>query len=358
MRAIVDCTPLLLRSAGVKTYLFHLFSNLRRLHGADVRAFPPFRALGELDLEGSAVRGFPAKAAIGLVLAANRLPLPLLDVFARGADLFHTSNIVRNPPRRTRLTATIHDLTCWIMPELHTAANVAADRDFAERVLRRADRLVAVSESSRADAARHLGLDPNRIDAIHHGVDETFFTALPDKRPKPYVLTVGTVEPRKNLPRLLDAWASIKPSLREQFDLVVAGPEGWESPATFARLRREAVYLGYIANQQLPTLTAGATVFVYPSLYEGFGFPLAQAMACGVASVTSNASSMPEVAGGSAVLVDPRSASEIGAAIERLLTSPSERERLGAMGRARAQKHFRWERCARETWRLFERACG
>jgi glycosyltransferase involved in cell wall biosynthesis len=358
VRVFVDCTPLLLRSAGVKTYLYHLFAALRQLRGDQVRSFPPFRGLAELDHQRSAVRGFPSKAAIGLAVLANRIDLPVLDLFARGADLFHTSNIVRNPPRRSRLTATIHDLTCWIMPELHTAANVAADRDFADRVLRRADKLVAVSEATRADAVRHLGLDPDRIHAIHHGVDEAFFTAPPGRRAKPYVLALGTLEPRKNLVRLLDAWAMLRPSIREEHELVIAGPPGWESAATMERIRREATYIGYVADGALPSLVAGATVFAYPSLYEGFGIPLAQAMACGVACVTSNVSSMPEVAGGAAALVDPRSVAEIASALDRLLTSPSERARMGAAGRVRAAERFRWERCARETWSVFERACG
>jgi glycosyltransferase involved in cell wall biosynthesis len=115
-------------------------------------------------------------------------------------------------------------------------------------------------------------------------------------------------------------------------------------------------YLGYVPEQDLPGLTAGATVFVYPSLYEGFGLPLGQAMAAGVPSVTSNVSSMPEVAGDAALLVDPRSPAEMAAAVRRLLESPDLRAALGRNGRARAQR-YTWENCARRSLEFFRRIC-
>jgi glycosyltransferase involved in cell wall biosynthesis len=107
-----------------------------------------------------------------------------------------------------------------------------------------------------------------------------------------------------------------------------------------------------------PSLTAGAAVFVYPSFYEGFGFPVAQAMACGVPVITSAVSSLPEILGEGGVLVDPASTADLSAALSRLLTSASERSRLGSLGRARAERCYRWERCARQTWSFFERACS
>lgn len=365
LNVVMDCTPLLVRSAGVKTYLYHLYENLKQQQGDRIRPFPPFRSLSSLDLEHNATRGFSAKAAVALALGANYLPLPLLNPFGWGSDLFHTSNLIRNPPRNVRLTSTIHDLTCWITPELHHRTNIDLDHQFAERVLRKADRLIAVSEASRQDAARVLGLDPARIETIHHGVDNRFFHTHPEEAwakfsLHTYILSVGTVEPRKNLGRLLDAFETLPAEMRAEFPLVIAGPIGWEKPSLVARLKSTAHvrYLGYVDDADLPSLTAGATVFAYPSLYEGFGFPVAQAMACGVPVVTSNVSSLPEVLGEGGVLVDPRSEAEIASALSRLLTSPAGRTRLGTAGRARAAQCFRWERCARQTWSFFERACA
>jgi alpha-1,3-rhamnosyl/mannosyltransferase len=168
---------------------------------------------------------------------------------------------------------------------------------------------------------------------------------------------VGTVEPRKNLDRLLDAWQSLPASVREQFDLVIAGPDGWQSAATLARLRagaRGVRYLAYVPEPDLPGITAGATIFVYPSLYEGFGFPVAQAMAAGVPVITSNLASLPEVTAGAATLIDPHSLSELRAALQRLLTSPDTCTRLAAAGRIQAQR-FRWDANASRSVEFFER---
>jgi alpha-1,3-rhamnosyl/mannosyltransferase len=139
---------------------------------------------------------------------------------------------------------------------------------------------------------------------------------------------VGTVEPRKNLDTLLDAWRLLKAGVREHFELAIAGPQGWNSSDTMARVRQEATYLGYVPEAELPGLVAGASLFIYPSLYEGFGFPLVQAMAANVAVLSSRTSCLPEIAGEAAVYVDPRSPSEMAAQITRLLESPEE---LGAV---------------------------
>ena len=237
------------------------------------------------------------------------------------------------------------------MPEVHTEGNIRADREFAERIVGHADGLIAVSENTRQDAIRLLGVAPEKIRTIHSGISEAYFSAVPLPRTKPYVLYVGTIEPRKNLDRLLDAWGSLK--LRDEFALIIAGPRGWGSEKTFARIEREALYAGYVREHDLPGLFAGAEAFLYPSLYEGFGFPVVQAMAAGIPVVTSNNSCLPEIAGDAAVFVDAMSVSEIAKAIENVLTTESLRRSLIEKGRARAQM-FRWPTCAAQSKQFFE----
>jgi alpha-1,3-rhamnosyl/mannosyltransferase len=278
-------------------------------------------------------------------------------VLLRGTDVFHAGNLVRRSPGKARLTATIHDLTSWIMPEVHTQSTLRADRTFEERILKRADALIAVSENTRQDAIRLLGVRPERIRTIYSGVPDDYFDATPRRRQKPYVLYVGTIEPRKNLGVLLDAWSAVTPDLREHFDLLVAGPQGWHASAIMARIRSESVYLGYVPETEMPGLIAGATLFVYPSLYEGFGFPIVQAMAANVPVLCSNTSCLPEIAGGAAALVDPRSASEVAAQLSRLLEDPEERSRLARLGRVQAEK-YKWDRCARESLEFFREVAG
>ncbi len=368
MRILIDAVPLLVRSAGVKNYLFHWIAHLRlSLGGGQVRLFPFLDRLPDLDHEASIANPVGTLARQALLYALNLWPNPVAG-WMGPADVFHATKLL-HPPRRMRLTATLHDVTCWLLPEFHQPANVAAEKRFAARVWKPADGLIAVSESTRADAVRVLRLDPDRIQVIYPGVARAYFettsATIAAARLKyglrqPYALYVGTVEPRKNLDRLLDAWQELPVSLREEFLLVLAGPEGWRSAETLARLRRPAAgvrYLGYVPEPDLPGLTAGAEVFVYPSLYEGFGFPVAQAMAAGVPVITSNLSSLPEVTGGAAALVDPRSQAELCGALDRLLTSPAARAQLSQAGHTRAQ-HFRWDACARQSVDFFAKVLG
>src|SRR5580692_961393 len=358
MQILIDATPLLLRSAGVKNYTYYWIQNLwQQARNDRILTLPALTSLGPLDHERSITGAVPTYVHLARVFAANAAPsLPLLRWTMPKADVFHVSNQIRFPPKGVKLTATIYDMTCRLMPELHTAANIQADESLAKNVLARADRLIAISENSRQDAARLLGLDANRIEVIYPGVPEVYFGAQPRPSEQPYVLYLGTIEPRKNVDTLLDAWSGFR--FRSDFDLVIAGASGWAAEKTLARLaaRPPGVrYLGYVPEDELPGLMAGASAFVYPSLYEGFGFPVAQAMAAGVPVITSNTSCLPEIAGDGALLVDPRSAAEIRAALEKLLESPSLRQELRAAGMARAQRDYRWEICARKSLEFFSR---
>jgi len=289
----------------------------------------------------------------------NRTGGVFANITTPKCDVFHISNLLHYPPRRPKLSATIHDLTSWIVPQHQTSIGVRSDKDFARRILARADGLIAVSENTRQDAIRILGINPDKIRVIHLGVPESYFSVRGSAGPgKPYLLFVGTIEPRKNLDTLLSAWASLPTNFRQENQLLIVGMQGWNSKSTMCRLRQMAredkniKYLGYVPEGDLPALVAGAQALVYPSFYEGFGIPVAQAVAAGCPVITSNTSSLPEVAGGAAVLIDPRSVSEIASAIQRVAESPALRESMRSRGLERA-KHFTWERAAMESLRYF-----
>ena len=192
---------------------------------------------------------------------------------------------------------------------------------------------MADSENTRLDAIRILGIPPEKIRVIYLGVPDRYFgvssqevasAADACQLRRPYFLSIGTIEPRKNVDTLLAAWSSLPTSFRDEYELVIVGMPGWRSDATMQRIRDAEAggggvrYLGYVAEPNLPGLTAGATALVYPSLYEGFGLPVAQAMAAGCPVVTSNVSSLPEVAGDAALMIDPLSVSDLAAAIFRM----------------------------------------
>ena len=359
MRVSVDAIPLLLRSAGVKTYVFQWAKALRAERGKHSLELFPYisEELTDCPHEQSVLPAGATLARLALLHAANGSPFPILNALGRRLDVFHASHQLLKPPRNTRVTATLYDMTCWLQPETHTAANVAMAKRFSKSVLAQAAGMIAISENTKVDTIRVLDLAPERIEVIYPGVSDAFFGAAPAARGKPYVLFVGTIEPRKNIDTLLDAYAALPSGLRGEFDLVVAGPVGWGNSSILQRLRSGLAgvdFVGYVPEQDLPGLTAGATAFVYPSLYEGFGLPVAQAMAAGTPVVTSNVSSLPEVAGGSALLVDPRSASEVSAALRRALESEHLRREMSRKGKDRAQE-YRWDVCARKSWKFFER---
>ena len=361
VRVVIDAAPLLIRSAGVKSYLYYWIQALRRAAGNEtIRTCPAVEHWGPLTHEASVTGLWTTAWGLGSLALSNYTPLPVSDWSARGADIFHASTLRRRPPRKSRVTATIHDMTCWLLPELHPAANLRAEHNFAE-LLRRADAAIAVSQSTKEDSVRTLGLRPEKITVIPSGIAPSFFEVTPEEvervrrqygLTRPFVLCIGTIEPRKNLDTLLDAYDSLPPSLRAEFELVIAGPLGWAQPATKARLAHTR-YLGYLPETDVAPLTAAATVFAFPSLYEGFGFPVAQALAAGTPVVTSNVSSLPEIAGDAALLVDPRSTAEVRDALSRLLLSADLRAELARRGRCRAQQ-FRWEECAKKSLQFFE----
>ena len=369
LRIAVDATPLLVRSAGVKGYIWHWIQAMRaRAGSAAIQAFPFMGELPPLRHDRSVYPAVATYPRIAAVHASNKIP-GLIDTLTATANVFHCSNQIRRKPTHCRLTATIHDLTSWSHTSQHLKGTLRLDFDFAERVLKRADGLIAVSDNTRRDAIEYLGIDPDKIRRIYSGVPPVYFNVTAAQTEgarsavgltKSYVLYVGTIEPRKNLDRLLSAWSTLPNDLLSENELAIAGPYGWGSETTMALLQRNPKgvrYLGYVGEEHLPGLTAGALFVAYPSLYEGFGFPVAQAMAAGVAVLTSNTSCLPEIAGDAAVYVDPLSATEMAEALKLLLTSPSLRDRLSAAGRLRAV-NYTWDRCAAESIQFFQELSG
>jgi glycosyltransferase involved in cell wall biosynthesis len=365
MRICIDATSLLLRSAGVKNYIYRWVEAMQRdCPQHEVTTFPLIGGIGDLNHEASVLSLWQTLPRLALLHLVNVRFNPAIDFLTANVDVFHASNQVRNPPRKTKLTGTLYDMTCLLMPQNHTPGNVKAEQNFANRVLKRADGLIAISEHTKRDTVQLLQIDPRKITVIYPGVPDVFFHVGEAQRnaaiekyklTKPFALFVGTVEPRKNIDILLDAYEQLPRDVREQFELIAVGPLGWAAGSTVQRLRNTTGvrHLGYVPEHDLPGITAAAGVFVYPSLYEGFGFPVAQSMAAGVPIITSNVSSLPEVARDAAILVSPQSASELRDAMMRLFTSPSERERLVVRGREIA-KEYTWTNAAVQSARFFE----
>ena len=366
-RILIDYTPSLVRSAGVKTYLHHWIYSLLQQSPDSIFSFPTLPA----DLTHDR-RSVGNASKLLLLKAFNLAPQAIANRFATHFDVLHVSNLLQRIPGRPALSSTLHDCTSWLFPELHLPSQAVADAAFAERVLHPARGLIAVSEATRADAIRLLNLKPEKITVIYPGVPETYrdvkLAAVEAARtayslPSRFFLFTGTIEPRKNIERLLDAWLSLPSDFREEHSLVLAGMRGWKASTTLqrlAQLSRENAgvrWLGYVPESLMPGLTAAALALVYPSLYEGFGFPLVQAMAAGCPVITSNVSSMPEVTAGAALLIDPFSQAEIASAMRQLAENPSLRVNLASAGLERSL-NFTWSKSAERSLQYFSNLAG
>jgi glycosyltransferase involved in cell wall biosynthesis len=292
---------------------------------------------------------------------------PALPSELDGARVIHAPSPVAIPPVRgeQRLVVTVHDLAFRSYPQAYPPTWRYIHGAGFRRALRTADAIIAVSRNTATDLARQGRLDPERIHVVPLAGSLPIGTEDPApilKRlrvPTPFVLFVGTLEPRKNLVRLVRAYRRAARAVPHT--LVLAGPLGWRSGA----IRRElavhgagrVIVTGRVSETDLDALHRGADAFVYPSLYEGFGLPVLDAMARSVPVITSNTSSLPELVGSAAIQISPGSTGELAAALERLLSDEEERSTLGNAGRARARE-YTWERTARATLDVYERVAA
>lgn len=297
--------------------------------------------------------------------AWNLTGRPSLPRSLGGLDMLHTPSPAAVPPPGPgqRLVVTVHDVAFRLFPSMYPAQWRMLYRTGLRRAARKADAIIAVSRHTATDVVRLTRVDPARVHVVPSAVSVPGGDPDPEpalrrlKVPRPYLLFAGTLEPRKNLVRLVRAYR--RAALRVPHALVLAGPLGWRSQPLHRELavpgRGRVLLTGRVPASDLDALYRGADAFCYPSLYEGFGLPVLEAMARGVPVITSNGSSLPEVAGHAAVQVDPRSTRQLSDAIERVLTGRDDAEQLAAMGRERARV-FTWDRTARMTLEVYEAA--
>jgi alpha-1,3-rhamnosyl/mannosyltransferase len=281
-----------------------------------------------------------------------------------GADLLHCPVGVASMRSRVPLVVTVNDVMALEHPDWFTRANALQQRLVLPRALGAAANVIVPSDYTRERLLAQCDVDPWRVEVVPYGVGPAFAPGAADSAALerlgvkgPYVLTVGTLQPRKNLPA---AVAAFERATAEGFPhtLVVAGARGWRDTAVAGMLQHPRIrVVGKVADEQLVELYRGADCLVFPSLYEGFGFPVLEAMACGTPVVCANRTSLPEIAGDAAVLVDPDDSAAFAAALAEVLSSSERREELAAAGLARARE-VSWRRCADLTIAVYQRAVG
>jgi alpha-1,3-rhamnosyl/mannosyltransferase len=345
---------------GIGRYTWELAKRLPAVHGLRVRFYHQGRWIPDpallLNVEQPHIRKTWLERQEPRWLRDTRLKWD-----CRGA-VFHGPNFFL-PPCADIGVATIHDLSVFKYPETHPIERIRQyEREF-DSTISRAAHLIAVSEVMRQEIIAFLGWPANRITTVPNGVSDTFspkatpelfpFLQRYDLKADDYTLCVSTLEPRKKIENLLQAYKHLPQDVRERFPLILAGSPGWLSEALQEEIERCTRqgwlrYLGFAPEADLPALYAGARLFVYPSIYEGFGLPVLEAMASGVPVVTSDRSSLPEVTAGAALLVDPDDVDLLADSIQKGLCDEEWRISASSLGLTVSQG-YSWERCVDET---------
>ncbi len=389
----IDYTAAARQRAGIGRYTRELVTALLALETSEERArqYVLFAATGGLDAQAwrpTLEPGFERQAETRGVRLRTvpltddwlarlwhrlRLPIPI-ETITGALDLFYSPDFVLPPTRRsTRTLLTVHDLSFLRYPEAFVPSLLRYLERVVPRSVARADLVLADSAHTRSDLISLLGAPPEGVRVLYSGVDARFHPGRAQDPPVqgererlevrydlgagPYVLSVGTLQPRKNYVRLIRAFSAMPVTpQRPKLQLVIAGGRGWLYRDIFAEAEKHGDrvrLLGFVDDSDLPALYRNAALLAFPSLYEGFGLPVLEAMACGTPVVCSNASSLPEVAGEAALLVDPLDVDGWGRAIARVLEDADLRRGMVARGLAQAAR-FSWKRAARQLLAAFD----
>lgn len=379
MKIYVEGSPLIKERSGVGQYTKRLVEAMTKASPADEFTIFGFRFFTKPIPQS--VLAAPVQQRFNRLLPGRVYNLlfklglaPPIDLVTTGRpDAVWFPNFVVWPVwrRKTKIIVTIYDISFINYPQFASPANLRYMLRFVPRAIRRADRIVTISESSRHEIAKHYNVSPSRIDIVYPAVDDSEYyprstTNIAAVRtrlglPKKYILFTGTLEPRKNIEGLLSAYSALSEELRQQYSLVLVGGKGWKDESIVGAVNRlcqkgeDIISLGYIADNDLPAIYSGASLFVYPSFYEGFGMPPLEAMACGVPVITADNSSLPEVVGKAGIVVDANDTDHLSAEMARVLNDTKLAASLAEAGLARAKK-FSWQASAEKMLKIIKDA--
>lgn len=369
----LDYTPAHEQGGGIGRYVRELVSALAQLdHNTDYRLFVSgVKDRASLINLGDNFTWKPTRLApawLARIWHRARLPFPV-EWYTGQVDIFHATDFVLPPVKQnTKTLLTVHDLSFVRVPETARPSLRRYLDAVVPRSTARATHILADSRATKADLIDLYNIAPDKITVLYSGVDSRFSPVTDDAAlirvrnkynlgSRPYIFSVGTVQPRKNYGRLIEAVASLRMQ-NHDIDLVIAGGRGWLEDPIYGTLKRLTMqdhvhFTGFVDDADLPTLYSGAICVGFPSLYEGFGFPVLEAMACGTPVVTSNVSSLPEVAGDAALMVDPHDTDALTTALQQLIGDSALRNQLVTRGFAQA-KRFTWENSARQLKQVYD----
>lgn len=369
MRIGIDATAMPPQRVGAGNYILNLVKFLAEADQNDYIIFAKHQDVALFQAMHNHRSIVPSASAsrVGRILW-EQVILPM-EIRRWRIDVFHSPHYTMPIIAKCKSVVTFHDMTFFLYPHMHQAYKRLFFKLAIQLSARRANAIIADSESSRQDVINILNVDPHRVFTVPLGVAPHFRpidqpAALARIRqkyrlPEQMILYVGVLEPRKNLPTLIRAFKSLV-ERGSAYKLVIAGRKGWMYDGLFRTINKldlvnRVIFTGYVPEEELPLIYHAADLVVYPSVYEGFGLPVLEAMACGVPVITSNVSSMPEIVGNAGILVNPYRPEELAEAMYQILENADRRQHYAQQGLARA-KDFSWARTARETLAVYQYA--
>jgi glycosyltransferase involved in cell wall biosynthesis len=373
MRIGIDASSILPARTGIGNYTLNLLKSLIRLDDVNeyiifMNSFSrPSPDLPFLKKDNVQIKRYHLVGPL-LHQAWRFLHFPPIDFFTGKVDIFHAPAGIITPQWKGKRILTVHDLYFMKRPEDTDLMGGKYMRCTLPGNIKNIDSIIAVSHSTKADIIKYLKVPSEKVTVVYEGVDVVRFRKILDNNilelirqeyclPSQYILNVTTLEPRKNIEGLLFAYRRLKQIMNNPPKLVIVGRHGWKSEKLTETvhqlgLYRDVIFTGYVSDEHLPLIYNNAMAFIYPSLYEGFGLPVLEAMACGLPVITSDTPALNEIAGDVAIIVDPTNYYLMAEKIKELITSHKMRHRM-QQDSIRLVKNFSWESCARKTLKLY-----
>ena len=358
---------------GVGFYTQHLLREYTTLQKTILPySFPPLK---ELRMQSNVPAGSTFRLPYALYTACSLITpraISLYPALEKKIDLFHATDHLVPKLKNKPVIATLHDSLILTHPDWYSARLRHVKNIIRVKSVRWANHVITISNSMLKEIVEYWGIKEKNISVVYNGITDDWFTEIsPEIRkkvieklgiPENFILVVGTLQPKKNIARIVDAYLGLPKDIQEQYPLVIVGKAGWNTEESLAAIQRliekkAGHWLKYIADDDLRALFQATRLYLHPSLHEGFGLTILQAFASRVPVITSNITAMPEVASDAAQLVDPYSVDELMSAIQNLLLSPVTCNELIKKGVIRARQ-FSWKKCAEETMQVYQTVLG
>jgi len=367
-KLVIDSVPLLSPLTGIGRYIYEISKELEKRDAFEINYFYGYYS-DKLMNPSSKPTVKSLKTIITRFTFIKKLVREIIlllgKINAKSYDIYWEPNLLPNQNIKTKkLITTVHDFSFILHKEYHPKERIEyIDKYFTKNIIK-SDMIITGSHFTKNEILQRLDFKEEQIEVIYHGIDHNLFQVYSNEDlkvdfelPKKFILSVGSIEPRKNLIGLLEAYSALSLEIKKEYKLVIAGFKGWENKEIMALIEKNQEnihYLGFISDKELSIVYNLASLFVFPSFYEGFGLPVLEAMACGTPVVCSDSSSIPEVGGDAVVYCDPNNTDDISNKMVQVLNDTELQKSMKVSGIKRA-KEFTWEKSALQHIKVFQK---